>query len=393
MKILKNIFFIIITLIIILATIYFFNPNLCAETKTLNQKPGIEIVEENRGMVKIYFFYSKDCDSCIRVFGILNKIKINFFKVELVTYELSEKNNVSLLFYLFDSMGIEEFDYKIPVIFLDSYIFLGEDEFAKEFKNRLDEVLSKNNFDDETGKFIKKYYTETSGGKNLTEKNYIRIPVVITSALADSINPCAIGVMIILISSIIVSKNRKYALMAGIIYIVVIFIIYFLIGVGFIYFIRSIQIPKLFFTILGSILILLGLFSAKDFFWYGKGINLGIPGPIKQIIEKNINNTTIISILIIGVLVSIFEATCSGAVYFGILSIISQSGMTFSSLLVLLLYNSIFILPLLVILLVFYFGIPAKKVQRLFIQKNRRIYRLVLGLILILLGVYLIVWL
>lgn len=394
MKILKNILFIVITVVVlILSALYFFNPDLYAETETYNQESGIELVEENMDMVKIHIFYSKDCDSCLRVLEILNNMKVDFPKMELLTYELSKKNNASLLFYLFDSLAVEELDYKIPVIFLEDYIFLGEDEFIEGFEDRLDEVLSKNNFDDKSGELIKKYYFENSENKNLTRKNFIRIPVVIASALADSINPCAVGVIIILISSIIASKNRKYALIAGMLYIAVIFIVYFLLGVGFIYFTRSIQIPKLFFTILGSILILLGLFSAKDFFWYQKGFSLGIPGPIKQIIEKNIYKATIISILTIGVLISIFEATCSGAVYFGILSIISRSGMTFNSLLILLLYNFIFILPLLVILLVFYFGIPARKIQRLFIQKNRRIYRLVLGLMLILLGTYLMVWL
>ncbi|MCL4386706.1 MAG: hypothetical protein M1326_10430 [Cyanobacteria bacterium] len=393
MKILKNISFILITIAISLSTLYFFNPNLYAETETYNQKSGIELTQENRDIVKIHIFYSKDCDSCLKVFEILNKIKLDFPKIELVTYELSEKNNIDLLFYLFDSMGIEELDYKIPIIFLGGYIFLGEDEFNEGFEDKLDEVLSKNKSHMIRVMFIKKFYMETSGNKSLTDKNYVRIPVVMVSALADSINPCAIGVIIILISSIIASKNRKYALIAGIIYIAVIFIVYFLLGVGFIYFTRSIQIPKLFFTILGAILILLGLFSAKDFFWYGKGFSLGIPSRIKLIIVNNIDKATIISVLLIGVLISIFEATCSGAVYFGILSIISKSGITPNSLLILLLYNFIFILPLLVILLVFYFGIPAKKVQRLFILKNRRIYRLVLGLILILLGIYLIVWL
>ncbi len=393
MKILGNIFFIIITIAVIISVFYFINPNLYAETETYNQKSEFGLVEETRDMVKIYIFYSKDCDSCQKVFEILNEIKLDNPGVELATYELSEETNTSLLFYLFDSMGVGELDYEIPVVFLGEYVFLGEDEFNEGFEVRLDETLGKDKFNDRTGEFIKKYYTETSENKNLTGKNYIRIPVVMASALADSINPCAIGVIIILISSIIATRNRKYALIAGITYITVIFIVYFLLGIGFIYFTRNIQIPKLFFIILGSILILLGLFSVKDFFWYQKGFSLGIPGPIKQIIEKNIYKATIISILIIGVLISIFEATCSGAVYFGILSIISQSGMTLNSLLILLLYNFIFILPLLVILLVFYFGIPAKKIQRLFIQKNRRIYRLVLGLMLVLLGVYLIVWL
>jgi hypothetical protein len=47
---------------------------------------------------------------------------------------------------------------------------------------------------------------------------------------------------------------------------------------------------------------------------------------------------------------------------------------------------------MLIIMLVFYFGLPLKKINRFFIQKNKRVYRLITGIILVLLGVYLIIW-
>jgi len=393
MRIAVRIFSIVIAPIIIFSSFIFFSASLYADDKSFTKPHEIKTAEEDTKTIKIHIFYSSDCDSCLRVLDSLEKLKLKNPVLSLKTYELSENNNAGILFYLFDKTGIKETDYEIPVIFLGKDVFLGEEQFNNEFKTRLEELLANNDFSDKTGEIIKKYHAENTQDKTLSEKNYIRIPVVVMSALADSINPCAIGVIIILISSIIASRNRKYALIAGITYIAVIFIVYFLLGIGFIYLTRSIQIPKLFFTVLGAILIILGLFSAKDFFWYQKGFSLGIPEPIKQVIENNIYKATLASILLIGVLISIFEATCSGAVYFGILSLISQSGMKISSLLILALYNFIFILPLLIILIVFYFGIPARKVQRLFIQKNRRIYRLVLGAILIFLGIYLIVWL
>jgi cytochrome c biogenesis protein CcdA len=393
MKIFRGIFTYIAIAIISICPLWLFNCGLFADNKTEHILHPITVSDAESAPVKVYIFYSVDCDSCKRTLEELNNIKQKNPGIILIDYELSEKDNAPLLFYLFDEMEVDELDYKIPVILLGDKVFLGEEEFSKGFQSSLDEALGQENFKNSAGELIEKYRAETSQSSQPETKEYIRIPVVVISALADSINPCAIGVIIILISSIIASKNRKYALISGIIYIAVIFIVYFLIGIGFIYLTKSIEIPRLFFIILGAILIVFGLFSAKDFFWDKKGFSLGIPSPIKNIIERNIYKATVISILVIGVLISIFEATCSGAVYFGILSIISRSGISLSSVLILLLYNFIFILPLLIILLVFYFGIPARKVQRLFIQKNRRIYRLVLGIILVLLGIYLIVWL
>lgn len=114
MKSFRNIFFLIIIIAVIFSAFYFFNPNLYAEAKTYIQKSSIKLVEKNRDIVKIHIFYSKDCDSCHRVLEILDKIRMDNPGVELVTYELSEKDNTSILFYLFDSLGVEELDYKIP---------------------------------------------------------------------------------------------------------------------------------------------------------------------------------------------------------------------------------------------------------------------------------------
>jgi cytochrome c biogenesis protein CcdA len=391
MKISKKIFFGILLIAAVVSVFSFFHASLYAERKPFPQDFGMVLAQESDKTVNVHLFYSKDCGSCIAVISDLEKKALEDGRINIDVYELSEKDNAALLFYLFAAMDVQEKDYAIPVIFLEDHIFFGKSQFTNNFDDALKEVRSAKRLEDRPGALIEKFHREAAADKGIIERNYIRVPVVMVSALADSVNPCAIGVIIILISSMIASKNRRYALMAGMIYIAVIFVVYFLLGIGFIYLARSFQIPKLFFIFLGAVLILFGLFSMKDFFWYQKGLSLGIPGPIKKVIEKNIYKTTIASILVIGVLVSIFEATCSGAVYFGILSMIAQAGLSVHSLLLLLLYNLLFVFPLLAILLLFYFGIPAKKVQRLFIQKNRRVYRLILGLILILLGVYLIV--
>ncbi len=129
--------------------------------------------------------------------------------------------------------------------------------------------------------------------------------------MLDSINPCAIAVIIFLISTLLLGKNKKSILNYGIIYIITIFVVYMSLGLGFIYIIKSINIPDLFFLIFGGLLIAIGLLSIKDFFWYGKGISLGIPLKVKKIIESNINKATILSVIFIGFLISLFETACS----------------------------------------------------------------------------------
>jgi len=218
------------------------------------------------------------------------------------------------------------------------------------------------------------------------------LPAVIVSALIDSINPCAIAIILFLISTLVLNKDKKRTLVYGSIYVGTIFIVYLAIGFGFIYFLDSIKISPLFLVAVGAVLVMAGIISVKDYFWYGKGPSLGIPAPVKKVIERNIQRATILSMIFIGLVISVFEATCSGAIYLGILSLIATRGLNLKLAGMLILYNFIFILPLLVILAVFYFGIPVKKLNRWIIHKRRKTYRLIAGIVLIFLGVYLITY-
>ena len=87
----------------------------------------------------------------------------------------------------------------------------------------------------------------------------LKLLTVITTPFVYSINPCAIGVLILLISTLMaLSKNRRRMLAVGIIYILAIYLSYFAAGLGLMYFIQRLQITDIVGTILGILVILLG---------------------------------------------------------------------------------------------------------------------------------------
>lgn len=69
--------------------------------------------------------------------------------------------------------------------------------------------------------------------------------------------------------------------------------------------------------------------------------------------------------LLVGFLVSLIEAACTGQVYVPILAVLAKSGVA-RAWLYLLLYNAIFITPLLIILGVSLWGISSEKLQAFF---------------------------
>jgi cytochrome c biogenesis protein CcdA len=79
--------------------------------------------------------------------------------------------------------------------------------------------------------------TETTATTTEEEKtttgNLSFLPTLVVAALADSINPCAFAVMLLLLTSILTkTQNKRKALIAGLLFSLAVFITYFLIGMG-----------------------------------------------------------------------------------------------------------------------------------------------------------------
>src|SRR3989344_6177124 len=119
------------------------------------------------------------------------------------------------------------------------------------------------------------------------------IPVVLGTALIDSINPCAIGVLVLLIATLIsLSKNRNKMLAVGGIYIAAVFLTYLAAGFGLLIFIQKLNISQPLSWIVGGLVIILGLLEIKDFWWYGQGISLQIPARRAEQIKEWMDHVT-----------------------------------------------------------------------------------------------------
>ena len=209
---------------------------------------------------------------------------------------------------------------------------------------------------------------------------------VIVTALIDSINPCAIGVLILLISIMIAFKTKKEMMFYGLMYVLAVFVTYVLAGFGILYFLSSVPlyISEYISILVGSLIIIAGLIEIKDFFWYGQGITLAIPPERAKQIHEMTKKITLPGVIFLGIFVAGVELPCTGAPYLAILLLLSQN-FNFVAFLMLILYNIIFILPLIVILLMVYFGVKIQNIKK-WKQSNRTYMRLATGIVLIFLG-------
>ncbi len=209
---------------------------------------------------------------------------------------------------------------------------------------------------------------------------------VVITALIDSINPCAIGVLILLISILVVYRSKSDLLKYGLIYIFFVFITYFLAGLGILYFLTVIPlwVSEYISIFVGVLVVIGGLIEIKDFFWYGRGITLSIPADKAKKIQTMAKKITLPAMIILGVFVAAVELPCTGGPYLAILLFLSQN-FNFNALLLLIFYNIIFVMPLVVILFMVYFGMKVQHLKR-WKQNNRTYMRFATGIILIFLG-------
>lgn len=222
----------------------------------------------------------------------------------------------------------------------------------------------------------------------------LTLTIILGAAAIDSINPCAIGVLLFLGSILLrVSSKKTILLNLGLTYILTVYIVYTLSGLGLIWF--QVTLIRYGFAetvgiIVGVLVIMLGLIEIKDFFWYGKGISLEISPQHKEKLTKMAEKISWLGVVSIGGFVAMVELPCTGGPYLAITAILAKS-FDMKAFIYLLIYNIIFILPLLVILLLLYFGTSTLKLKQ-WRQKNRRWMNLSSGLLMISLGILLIAY-
>jgi cytochrome c biogenesis protein CcdA len=212
--------------------------------------------------------------------------------------------------------------------------------------------------------------------------------LVIGSAAIDSINPCAIGVLILMISVIMGSgKSTKRLVLLGSAYIFAIFATYLVAGLGLVYFLSEIPIviAEYLSIAVGLLVVIAGLLEIKDYFWYGKGFSLQIPHYFaKKIQEYSSGKTTLIGVMLLGAFVAAVELPCTGAPYLAIITVLRINfDLTAFGLMVL--YNLIFVAPLLIILAMIAGGAKLTAVQK-WKEESKGGMRLMIGLLLIALG-------
>ncbi len=222
----------------------------------------------------------------------------------------------------------------------------------------------------------------------------INLTRITALALADSVNPCAIAVLTMVLVAILIQNpdKRKKVLYAGLAFTTSIYVGYLFYGIIIIQFFRTFAEflrtnSGIVYKGLAILAMILGGLNVKDFFSYQKGglateMPLFLRPRVKRIIQKITSPT---GAFIIGFLVTLFLLPCTIGPYIIASGILAELG-TLAALPWLLYYNLIFIIPMLAIVLIVYLGFSRVQDVSGWKDRNIRWLHLIAGALLFLVG-------
>lgn len=362
-----------------------------AEVKLAEDKPNFVL------------FVSPSCVHC-------NKLKAEYWpglkeqykdSVNFIELDISQGGNNLIFAETAKAYGVQEMGY--PAAAIGSTFLMG---YPTEIKTYADAAIEKAMLLNEKTTLVQ---TDAQDPQKAFSK--ITLWAIIGSGLVDGINPCAFAVIVFFVSFLTVYKyTRKEIIVVGTAYCAAVFAAYVLIGLGLFKFLYAMSgfayVIKGFYILTAAVCLLFFVLALYDFWVYKKTgkaekMLLQLPTNLKVRIHKIMgfflrekHDSSIrltLAALAVGFAVSLVEAVCTGQVYLPTVVLIMQDpAFRVKAWLFLLLYNLMFIFPLVLIFVLSILGYESKGFNN-FLKKHLGLMKLLLccvflGLFLLLLG-------
>ncbi len=328
----------------------------------------------------IYVFYGQGCPHCERVKPVIDALAAKYPQVQLKTYEVYFNTTNQAIFAEFQQRyGVTEKG--VPTLFIGDRALVGETAIRTELEERIAWYTTNPGVCPAT-------YTKSGGlpfDLSPVKPVDLTVPSIVIAAVIDSINPCAFAVLILLLAYLSSLGERRRIALVGCTYIATVFVVYFIAGLGLLTVVQQIGLTGIVFTLAAIVALITGLINIAEVLLKREIFTLAIPASQKGAIDRYIKRASIPSAIVLGALVSMVELPCTGGIYLAILGLLGDRMTLAEGIPYLLLYNLIFVLPLILILIAMYWGGTPERMET-FRSGSKRWVRLVMGIVMVALG-------
>lgn len=384
-------------------------------------EPGALLQPGERGKTFVlYLFRGKGCPHCEKELHFLGEMKKKYPSMIVKDYEVwYNKQNAAQLSAMLKAHGMKVTG--VPITFVGGKAFVG---FTERSKKDIESVLDRCRITGCIGQGaalarqapgeITTNTTLSAGTEAVTiaqEKGTsVDIPLmgtvdgrdislpVMTLVIAglDSFNPCAFFVLLSLLGILVHAQSRNKMLLIGGVFVFFSGFIYFLFMAAWLNLFLVMGQVAIITTIAGVVSVIIAAINIKDFFIFKQGLSLSIPDNARPRLfdrmRKLMRATSLVSVLagttVLAIVANSYELLCTAGfpmVFTRILTLRHLSTATYY--LYLVLYNIVYVIPLLIIVLMFSITLGSRKLT----EWQGRVLKLVSGAMMLGLGVVLLV--
>ena len=389
------------TSILILFTLLSIINPVSADQQSLPDSTWFQLNEQDNVVIHFYFFWSEKCPHCLDALPFVKELAENNDDIQLHSLQLvGEEDNIRRYQYM--AMKLGQSAQSVPAFLFCNSMRTGFDVQNSPSELRKDIDLC--------AKHLQEFGDLSSFKFNDAEHLQIKLPIVgtintgdinslpvITLILAsiDAFNPCAFFVLMFLLSMMLHTHSRSRMLLIGVVFVCVSGVMYFLFMTAWLNLFRVIGQLDVITWVAGIVSLLIGLVNVKDFFWFKKGISLTISDSARQslfqrtrgLLSSSSVSGALIATISLALFANLYEFLCTAGFPMVYTRILTLSGMPeWKYYAYLLFYNLIYVLPLLIIVIIFARTVGAKKLQ----ESEGRGLKLVSGMMMASLGMVLI---
>ncbi|MBN2111633.1 GAP family protein [Candidatus Woesearchaeota archaeon] len=335
----------------------------------------------------IYEFQSLGCPHCAKVEAFLNDLESEYN----LDVRYIDANKESKLFA--DLLGKYEVPMDewglVPTVFIGDYYCIGDSPCISNLEQKIIENEGAVCPDNKDG------YNHNASVQPRRETIEFTFAGITGLALVDAVNPCALAVLVILLSTILLRdpEKKSKALHAGIAFTFAVYFCYFIMGALIVFGLKWVTSATSLSTLwlykaFGVFAIIIGILNIKDYFKYGAGgFVMEVPMKWRPKMKEFISSVTSTrGAFLVGIIVSLFLLPCTSGPYFvagGLLAGVQWM----TALPWLAYYNLLFVAPMIIITLVVYGGLTAVGEISGWRERNIRRLHLFAGIILVALGI------
>ncbi|HEY4506673.1 MAG TPA: cytochrome c biogenesis protein CcdA [Candidatus Paceibacterota bacterium] len=222
---------------------------------------------------------------------------------------------------------------------------------------------------------------------SVSNKGTWLLPLVIFSALLDSIHPCSFSILLITIAFLFgMQMTRKRILQIGVTYVIGIFIAYLLIGLGLLKILHLFNTPHFMGKLGAGLLVAFGLINILNYLFPKFPIKLRLPSSAHSTMSRLIDKASIPAAFGLGLLVGICQFPCMGGPYLMVIGLLNDQVTYLKGVAYLFFYNALLITPLFIVLMIAADKVLVEKAQK-WQQQEKSLIKIGGGIAMVVLGI------